>query len=39
LNLLGGGIRWAIHDANASLIQNLMQVAPSYNVIPPKPND
>jgi uncharacterized protein len=37
LNLLGGGIRWAIRDANASLDQNLTQVAPGYNVIPPKP--
>jgi uncharacterized protein len=36
LNLLGGGIRWAIHDVNASLDQNLTQVAPGYNVIPPK---
>jgi type 1 glutamine amidotransferase len=37
LNLLGGGIRWAIRDATASLDQNLTQVAPGYNVIPPKP--
>jgi uncharacterized protein len=36
LNLLGGGIRWAIHDVNASLDHNLTQVAPGYNVIPPK---
>ena len=36
LNLLGGGIRWAIRDANASLDQNLTQVAPGYDVIPPK---
>jgi type 1 glutamine amidotransferase len=36
LNLLGGGIRWAIRDANASLEKNLTQVAPGYNVIPPK---
>jgi hypothetical protein len=36
LNLLGGGIRWAIRDANASLDHNLTQVAPGYNVIPPK---
>ncbi|MGH9517384.1 MAG: ThuA domain-containing protein [Terriglobales bacterium] len=36
LNLLGGGIRWAIHDANSSLDHNLTQVAPGYNVIPPK---
>jgi type 1 glutamine amidotransferase len=39
LNLLGGGIRWAIGDAKASLDQNLAQVAPGYNVIPPKPNE
>jgi uncharacterized protein len=38
LNLLGGGIRWAIGQANASLDRNLMQVAPGYNVIPPNPN-
>ena len=38
LNLLAGGIRWAIGDADASLDQNLTQVAPGYNVIPPKPN-
>jgi type 1 glutamine amidotransferase len=37
LNLLGGGIRWAIRDASASLDQNLTSVAPGYNVIPPKP--
>jgi hypothetical protein len=36
LNLLGGGIRWAIRDANASLDRNLTQVTPGYNVIPPK---
>jgi uncharacterized protein len=36
LNLLGGGIRWAIRDANASLDQTLTQVDPGYNVIPPK---
>jgi type 1 glutamine amidotransferase len=36
LNLLGGGIRWAIGDAQASLDHNLKQVAPGYNVIPPK---
>ena len=36
LNLLGGGIRWAARDANASLDHNLTQVAPGYNVIPPK---
>lgn len=37
LNLLGGGIRWAIGDANASLTHNLTKVAPGYSVIPPKP--
>jgi len=36
LNILGGGIRWATRDANASLVQNLTQVAPGYNVIPRK---
>ncbi len=35
LNLLGGGIRWAIGDAKASLHQNLTQVAPNYAEIPP----
>ena len=38
LNLLAGGIRWAVRDANASLSQNLTKVAPGYAVIPPKPN-
>jgi type 1 glutamine amidotransferase len=37
LNLLGGGIRWAIGDAQASLDQNLVQAAPGYAEIPPKP--
>lgn len=37
LNLLGGGIRWAIGDAKASLDHNLAQVTPGCNVIPPKP--
>jgi type 1 glutamine amidotransferase len=37
LNLLGGGIRWTIGDVKASLEHNLTQVAPGYNVIPPKP--
>jgi uncharacterized protein len=37
LNLLGGGIRWAIADARASLAHNLAQAAPGYGVIPPKP--
>ena len=36
LNLLGGGIRWAIRDANAALDHNLTQAAPGYAVIPPK---
>ncbi len=39
LNLLGGGIRWAVGDAEASLDQNLTQAAPGYAEIPkPKPN-
>ena len=37
LNLLGGGIRWAIGDVQADLIQNLKQAAPGYAEIPPKP--
>ena len=37
LNLLGGGIRWTIDDAEASLSQNLNEAAPGYAVIPPKP--
>ena len=36
LNLLGGGIRWAIGDAKASLSQNIKQAAPGYAEIPPK---
>jgi uncharacterized protein len=36
LNLLGGGIRWAIGDAPARLTRNLTEVAPGFNVIPPK---
>ena len=36
LNLLAGGIRWAIGDATATLTANLTQVAPGFNVIPPK---
>jgi type 1 glutamine amidotransferase len=36
LNLLGGGIRWAMGDVKASLDQNLTQAAPGYAVIPPK---
>jgi uncharacterized protein len=37
LNLLGGGIRWAIRDVKASLDQNLVQAAPGYAEIPPRP--
>jgi hypothetical protein len=36
LNLLGGGIRWAIGDAKAQLEANLKQAAPGYAEIPPK---
>jgi type 1 glutamine amidotransferase len=36
VNLLGGGIRWAIGDVKASLSQNLKTAAPGYAVIPPK---
>ena len=36
LNVLGGGIRWAIGDANAQVDVNLKQVAPGYAEIPPK---
>ena len=36
LNLLGGGVRWASGDANASLTHNLTQAAPGYAVIPPR---
>ena len=36
LNLLGGGIRWAIGDVKASLQQNIKQTAPGYAEIPPK---
>ncbi|MGH9503503.1 MAG: ThuA domain-containing protein [Terriglobales bacterium] len=37
LNLLGGGIRWSIGDAKASLNHNLAQATPGYAEIPPKP--
>ena len=37
LNLLGGGIRWSIGDAKASLQRNLAQATPGYAEIPPKP--
>lgn len=36
LNLLGGGIRWSIGDAKASLTQNIKQAAPGYSEIPPR---
>lgn len=37
LNLLGGGIRWSIRDAKASVENNLAQATPGYADIPPKP--
>jgi uncharacterized protein len=37
LNLLGGGIRWAIRDVHAATDQNLAQASPGYAEIPPKP--
>ena len=36
LNLLAGGIRWAIGDAKASVKPNLKTAAPGYATIPPK---
>lgn len=36
LNVLSGGIRWAIGDAKASLTQNIKQAAPGYAEIPPR---
>jgi type 1 glutamine amidotransferase len=36
LNLLGGGIRWAIGDVNANVETNLKPAAPGYAEIPPK---
>jgi len=36
LNLLGGGIRWAIGDVSATVDANLKQAAPGYAEIPPK---
>lgn len=36
LNLLGGGIRWAISDVNANVETNLKEAAPGYAEIPPK---
>src|SRR5579862_4043275 len=37
LNVLGGGVRWTMGDAQASLDQNLTQAAPGYAEIPPRP--
>jgi uncharacterized protein len=37
LNLLGGGIQWAIGDVSAQLDANLTQAAPGYAEIPPRP--
>jgi uncharacterized protein len=36
LNLLGGGIRWSVGDAKASLTRNLAEATPGYAEIPPK---
>jgi uncharacterized protein len=36
IDLLGGGIRWAMGDVNASVTQNLKDAAPGYAEIPPK---
>jgi type 1 glutamine amidotransferase len=36
LNVLSGGIRWAIGDASAQVDVNLKQAAPGYAEIPPK---
>jgi type 1 glutamine amidotransferase len=36
LNVLGGGIRWAIGDAGTHVDVNLKQAAPGYAEIPPK---
>ncbi len=36
LNLLGGGIRWAIGDVNVNVGTNLKEAAPGYAEIPPK---
>jgi len=35
LSLLGGGIRWALGDENASMDLNLKQASPGYAEIPP----
>jgi uncharacterized protein len=37
LNLLGGGIRWSIGDLSVSVNENLIQAAPGFAEIPPKP--
>jgi len=36
VNLLGGGIRWAIGDAKAKLTHNLSMAAPGYAEVPPR---
>ena len=36
LNLLAGGIRWAMGDAKASVAPNVKIAAPGYTEIPPK---
>lgn len=36
LNLLGGGIRFALGDASATLTQNIATAAPGYAEIPPR---
>jgi type 1 glutamine amidotransferase len=36
LNLLAGGIRWAVGDASAQVNVNLKEAAPGYAEIPPK---
>jgi uncharacterized protein len=36
LNILAGGIRWAIGDVSASIPPNLKTAAPGYAEIPPK---
>src|SRR5271154_6123586 len=36
VNVVGGGVRWAISDVNAKIDSNITQAAPGYAVIPPK---
>jgi hypothetical protein len=36
LNLLGGGIRWALGDVSAAVDANLKEAAPGCAEIPPK---